>query len=149
MNIEPLRWWQIDDLLPIEKDLFGAEAWTARMFWNELANGHNYLVATEDDGTILGYAGLAVTQGEAWINNLAVRRDAQRRGIGAALLERLLADARRQDAKQVLLEVAAENEAAQLLYGKYGFEAIGIRRGYYQPSNTDALVMQMELKNEG
>jgi ribosomal-protein-alanine N-acetyltransferase len=47
----------------------------------------------------------------------------------------------------VLLEVAASNEPAQLLYGKFGFEAIGIRRGYYQPSNTDAVVMQMELKN--
>jgi len=147
MNIDRLRWWQIDDLLPIEEDLFGTEAWTARMFWNELANGHHYLVATEDDGTILGYAGLAITQGEAWINNLAVRRDAQRRGIGAALLERLITEARRQDCKQMLLEVAASNEPAQLLYGKYGFEAIGIRRGYYQPSNTDALVMHMELKH--
>jgi [ribosomal protein S18]-alanine N-acetyltransferase len=147
MNIEPLRWWQIEELLPIEQDLFGAEAWTARMFWNELANGHYYLVATDEDGSILGYAGLAVGQGEAWINNIAVRRDVQRRGIGTALLERLIAEARRQGAKQVLLEVAADNEPAQILYGNYGFEAIGVRRGYYQPTNTDALVMQMELKN--
>src|SRR5262245_27362397 len=147
MNIERLRWWQIEDLLPIESDLFGDEAWTARMFWNELANGHHYLVATDEDGTVIGYGGLAVTQGEAWINNLAVRRGQQRRGIGAQLLERLLTEARRQECKHVLLEVAASNEAAQLLYGKFGFEAVGIRRGYYQPSNTDALVMQMEFKD--
>jgi ribosomal-protein-alanine N-acetyltransferase len=44
-------------------------------------------------------------------------------------------------------EVAAENEAAQHLYGSYGFETIGLRRGYYQPSNTDALVMQLELRD--
>lgn len=144
MKIERLRWWQIEDLLPVEADLFGAEAWTAAMFWNELANGHHYLIATEDDGTVLGYAGLAVGQGEGWVNNIAVRRDAQRRGIGRALLEALLAEGRRHQVKQVLLEVAADNAAAQRLYAGYGFEVIGIRKGYYQPSNTDALVMRRE-----
>ena len=147
MNIERLRWWQIEELLPIENDLFGKEAWTAAMFWNELANGHHYLVATEDDGSVLGYAGLAIGKDEAWINNIAVRRDAQRRGIGRALLNALLDEARRHHAGQVLLEVAAENVAAQHLYGSYGFETIGVRRGYYQPSNTDALVMQLELRD--
>ncbi|GAA2380253.1 ribosomal-protein-alanine acetyltransferase [Catellatospora methionotrophica] len=144
MKIERLRWWQIEDLLPMEADLFGAEAWTAAMFWNELANGHHYLIATEDDGTVLGYAGLAVGQGEGWVNNIAVRRDAQRRGIGRALLEALLAEGRRHQVKQVLLEVAADNAAAQRLYAAYGFEVVGIRKGYYQPSNTDALVMRRE-----
>jgi ribosomal-protein-alanine N-acetyltransferase len=144
MKIERLRWWQIEDLLPIEAELFGAEAWTAAMFWNELANGHHYLIATEDDGTVLGYAGLAVGQGEGWINNIAVRRDAQGRGIGRALLEALLAEGRRHQVKQVLLEVASDNAAAQRLYAGYGFEAIGVRKGYYQPSNTDALVMRRE-----
>ncbi|GAA1374252.1 ribosomal protein S18-alanine N-acetyltransferase [Catellatospora chokoriensis] len=144
MKIERLRWWQIEDLLPVEADLFGAEAWTAAMFWNELANGHHYLIATEDDGTVLGYAGLAVGQGEGWVNNIAVRRDAQRRGIGRALLEALLAEGRRHQVKQVLLEVASDNAAAQRLYAGYGFEVIGIRKGYYQPSNTDALVMRRE-----
>lgn len=147
MNIERLRWWQIEELLPIEIELFGAEAWTAPMFWNELANGHHYLVATEDDGAILGYAGLAVGKDEAWINNVAVRRDAQRRGIGRALVDALLAEARRSRVHEVLLEVAADNVAAQKLYAAYGFEVIGVRRGYYQPSNTDALVMQLELSN--
>lgn len=144
MKIDRLRWWQIDELLPVEADLFGAEQWTAAMFWNELANGHHYLVATDDDGTVLGYAGLAVGQGEGWINNIAVRREAQRRGIGRALLEGLLAEAGRHGVKQILLEVAADNAAAQRLYAAYGFEAIGVRKGYYQPSNTDALVMRRE-----
>lgn len=145
MNLSRLTWWQIDDLLPIEKDLFGAEAWTAPMFWNELAGGNYYLVATNGEGDVQGYAGLAVHVGDAWINNIAVRRDLQRRGIGRSLLEALLDEAHRQEARQVLLEVAAENVAAQRLYGGYGFEVIGVRRGYYQPSNTDALVMQVRL----
>ncbi|WBB55061.1 ribosomal protein S18-alanine N-acetyltransferase [Verrucosispora sp. WMMD573] len=137
------RWWHIDEVLPIEADLFGAEQWSAPMFWNELAHGHFYRVATEDKGAVLGYAGLTVAPpDEAWVQNIAVRRDAQRRGIGRLLLEALLAEANRAGVGTVLLEVAADNAPAQRLYAMHGFEPIGVRRGYYQPSNTDALVMQ-------
>ncbi|WP_328824253.1 ribosomal protein S18-alanine N-acetyltransferase [Verrucosispora sioxanthis] len=137
------RWWHIDEVLSIEADLFGAEQWSAPMFWNELAHGHFYRVATDGEGAVLGYAGLAVAPpDEAWVQNIAVRRDAQRRGIGRLLLEALLAETTRLGVRAVLLEVAADNGPAQRLYATYGFEPIGVRRGYYQPSNTDALVMQ-------
>jgi ribosomal-protein-alanine N-acetyltransferase len=139
-----MRWWHIDEVLPIELDLFGAERWTAAMFWNELAGGHHYVLAIED-GEIVGYAGLAVdAPDEAWVQNLAVRRDAQRRGIGRTLLEALLAEAGRRRRDTVLLEVAVDNAPAQKLYASYGFEPVAVRRGYYQPSNTDALVMRYD-----
>ncbi|RLK13771.1 ribosomal-protein-alanine N-acetyltransferase [Micromonospora sp. M71_S20] len=149
VRLERFRWWHVDEVLPIEADLFGAEQWSAAMFWNELANGHFYLVATDDDGNLLGYAGLAVAPpDEAWVQNVAVRRDAQRRGVGRLLLEALLAEAARLGARSTLLEVAADNAPAQKLYATYGFEPIGVRRGYYQPSNTDALVMQRNAGSE-
>ena len=34
---------------------------------------------------------------------------------------------------------------AQRLYRSRGFEPIGVRHGYYQPSGTDALVMRLDL----
>nr|WP_172892591.1 ribosomal protein S18-alanine N-acetyltransferase [Micromonospora coxensis] len=142
VRLDRFRWWHIDEVLPIEADLFGAEQWSAAMFWNELASGHYYRVATDVDGSVLGYAGLTVQPDEAWVQVVAVRRGAQRRGVGRALLEDLLAEAARQGARSVLLEVAADNAPAQKLYATYGFEPIGVRRGYYQPSNTDALVMR-------
>nr|WP_296065481.1 ribosomal protein S18-alanine N-acetyltransferase [uncultured Actinoplanes sp.] len=140
MTIERFRWWHIAEVMRIEGDLFGAEKWSPAMFWNELAQRHFYLVAIEDD-EVLGYAGLAATADEAWVQNIAVRRDAQRRGLGRALLEALLDESARRGIKQTLLEVAVDNAAAQRLYATYDFEPVGIRRGYYQPSNTDALVM--------
>ncbi|GAA1871820.1 ribosomal protein S18-alanine N-acetyltransferase [Asanoa iriomotensis] len=143
ITLSRLRWWHIADLLPIEQDLFGDEKWSAGMFWNELSSGHFYLVA-EGEGRIIGYGGLAVNGDEAWIQNIAVRRDAQRQGIGRRMLEALLAEAERQRARAVLLEVAVDNAPAQKLYATYGFEPIGVRRGYYQPSNTDALVMRRD-----
>lgn len=142
MKIERLRWWHIDDVLLIEGDLFGDERWTAGMFWNEFANGHHYVGAFED-AEVVGYAGLAISPpSEAWVNNIAVRRDRQRRGVGRALLAHLLAEAHGNGIRQTMLEVAANNAPAQRLYDEYGFEVIGVRRGYYQPSNTDALVMR-------
>ena len=142
MRLARFRWWHIEPVMDIEVDLFGAEHWTPAMFWNELAGGHRYFVALDEGDEVIGYAGLAVVpRREAWVQNLAVRRDAQRRGIGRALLEALLRAAGDQDARRVLLEVATDNAPAQRLYAAYGFEVVGRRRGYYQPSNTDALVM--------
>jgi ribosomal-protein-alanine N-acetyltransferase len=140
MTIERFRWWHIAEVMRIEGDLFGAEKWSPAMFWNELAQRNFYRVAIEDD-EVLGYAGLAATAEEAWVQNIAVRRDAQRRGLGRALLEALLDESARRGIKQTLLEVAVDNAPAQRLYARYDFEPVGIRRGYYQPSNTDALVM--------
>jgi ribosomal-protein-alanine N-acetyltransferase len=138
MRITRFRWWHIAEVLPIEEDLFGAEKWSAAMFWNELAQRHFYLVAEENE-KVAGYAGLAIVdQEESWVQNIAVDRRAQRGGIGRQLLEALLAEAGR---RKVLLEVAVDNAPAQRLYAGYDFEPVGIRRGYYQPSNTDALVM--------
>ncbi|MFJ8688222.1 ribosomal protein S18-alanine N-acetyltransferase [Micromonospora wenchangensis] len=147
MRVDRFRWWHIAEVLPIEADLFGAEQWSPAMFWNELASGHHYRVALDTDGSLLGYAGLAVDPGgESWVQNIAVRRDAQRRGIGRALLEDLLAETARRGVGSVLLEVAVDNAPAQRLYAGYGFEPIGVRRGYYQPSNTDALVMRRDTE---
>ena len=141
MRIERFRWWHIADVMVIEEDLFGPERWTSAMFWNELAQRHFYVVALGDDDQVLGYAGLSTTPDEAWVQNIAVRRTAQRLGTGRRMLEELLAEAARQQIRQVLLEVAVDNAPAQRLYAAYDFEPVGIRRGYYQPSNTDALVM--------
>jgi len=143
VTIQRLRWWHIQALEPIEADLFGAERWSAAMFWNELASGHHYVAALEGE-ELIGYAGLSVNGDEGWVQNIAVRQDRQRRGIGRALLQALLAEAARRRVQGVLLEVAVDNGTAQRLYDSFGFEPVGVRRGYYQPSNTDALVMRRD-----
>jgi ribosomal-protein-alanine N-acetyltransferase len=146
MTIERFRWWHIAEVLLIEEDLFGAEKWSAAMFWNELAQRRFYVVALDGTG-VLGYAGLSIVEPqEAWVQNIAVRRTAQGRGIGRALLETLLDKVAAERVGKTLLEVAVNNEPAQRLYATYDFEPVGIRRGYYQPSNTDALVMVRSAK---
>ena len=138
-------------VLKLEHELFGEEAWSRQMLAGELARqpqSRHYLVA-EDQGVLAGYAGLlaAGTQGD--VLTLAVAGDRWGQGTGSALLEALLAEAARRGCTEVFLEVRADNTRAQQLYLRYGFTKIGIRRGYYQPSGTDAVVMRKDLSLGG
>lgn len=137
-----MRWWHIEQVLPLEEQLFEDNRWTARTYWSELAqlDTRHYVVAT-DGGALLGYAGLCDYPDEAFVQTLAVARTAQGNGIGARLLSALLDEAARRRQSRVLLEVRADNDRAIALYERFGFRRAGVRRGYYQPSGTDALVM--------
>jgi ribosomal-protein-alanine N-acetyltransferase len=115
------------------------------MFWSELAerNTRRYLVADDEVGKLCAYAGLcAYAPHEAYSQTIAVAPDAQRRGIGDTLLTELIAESLRRGCPHLDLEVRADNETAIRLYERHGFTRIGLRRGYYQPSNTDAAVMR-------
>jgi ribosomal-protein-alanine N-acetyltransferase len=139
-------------VLDLEHALFGDEAWTEGMLASELAgvaSGRYYLVA-EDGAELVGYAGLLTPGGgQADVLTLAVAGPRQGHGLGAALLDALLAEAGRRGCTEVFLEVRVDNHRAQLLYQRRGFVEIGIRRGYYQPSGTDALVMRLSLDRRG
>ena len=92
---------------------------------------------------IAGYIVARETAGELHINNVAVRPEYRRRGIGAALLGRVLQEACRRKAKAALLEVRSANLAAQKLYEKHGFKAIARRSDYYSEPREDAVVMSL------
>ena len=141
--IRSLRWWDVETVLPVERELFGATAWSAEVFWAELAQtGTRWYVVDEDaDGTLLGYAGLLVTGSTGDVQTLAVAPSAQRRGVGGRLLRALLAEAAARGCTSVMLEVRADNGPAIALYERFGFEPSGIRRGYYTDNREDALIM--------
>jgi [ribosomal protein S18]-alanine N-acetyltransferase len=137
----------LDAVLALEHALFGEEAWSRQMLEGELAEqprSRYYLVAG-DGGGITGYAGLLVAAAQADVLTLAVAADRWGQGTGSALLGALLAEAARRNCSEVFLEVRTDNTRAQRLYRRYGFTQIGIRKGYYQPSGADALVMRRDL----
>lgn len=138
----------LDSVLALELDLFGEEAWSRQMLVGELGQqpeSRYYLVA-EQDGEIVAYAGLLAAGGQGDVLTIAVATDRWGKGIGSALLERLLAEADRRACHEVFLEVRADNDRAQRLYRRRGFADVGIRRAYYQPSGTDAIVMRLDLQ---
>ncbi|MFF8014192.1 ribosomal protein S18-alanine N-acetyltransferase [Streptomyces sp. NPDC007929] len=146
--LREMRWWDIDSVLELERDLFPEDAWSRGMFWSELAHARGpganrrYVVAESASG-IVGYAGLVATGEQADVQTIAVSRALWGTGLGARLLAELLRAATTFECAEVMLECRVDNVRAQKLYERFGFEPIGFRRGYYQPGNVDALVMRL------
>ncbi|MCX4698534.1 ribosomal protein S18-alanine N-acetyltransferase [Streptomyces sp. NBC_01352] len=148
-RLREMRWWDIDPVLELERDLFPEDAWSRGMFWSELAHSRGpeatrrYVVAEDTGGRLVGYAGLAASGDLADVQTIAVARDHQGTGLGGRLLTDLLQAATTFECAEVMLECRVDNLRAQKLYQRFGFEPIGFRRGYYQPGNVDALVMKL------
>ncbi|HWG92876.1 MAG TPA: GNAT family N-acetyltransferase, partial [Mycobacteriales bacterium] len=82
-----MRWWHVEALMPLERQLFGEQPWTARTFWSELGqlDTRAYVVALDGDD-VVGYAGLCDYPDEAWVQTMAVAPSHQGQGLGARLL---------------------------------------------------------------
>ena len=141
-RLRPMRSTDLDAVMELEEQLFAPDTWTRSMYRDELAHTdtRSYLVA-EDGDRVVGYAGLIAYDDEAHVATIGVVGDRQGEGIGALLLDALLTEADRRS-PVVLLEVRADNPVAQELYRRRGFTEIGRRPRYYQPSDTDAVVMK-------
>ncbi|HWH30384.1 MAG TPA: ribosomal protein S18-alanine N-acetyltransferase [Mycobacteriales bacterium] len=141
-RLERLRWWHLDEVVALETELFPEQSWSARTFWSELGQlaTRHYVVAVDGE-RVVGYAGLCDYPDEAWVQTMAVAPAARGSGLGARLLRALLDEAARRGQRTVSLEVRAGNARAQRLYERHGFSRTGVRRGYYQPSGEDAVLM--------
>jgi ribosomal-protein-alanine N-acetyltransferase len=163
VELRRMRWWDIPGVILLEHTAFPDEAWSVGMFWSELAEAATryYLVAEEyqeaepggsaaqagDEAgagapRLIGYAGLLAGIGEAEVLTIAVDPSREGRGLGALLLTELMREAARRACDDVVLEVRVDNDRAQRLYRRFGFAGVGVRKGYYQPANVDALVMR-------
>ncbi len=139
----------------LENRLFPVDAWPLQMFFDELSQPETreYWVA-EVPGEmttaepvsprIIGYAGLMCIPPIADIQTIAVVPEQEGRGIGTALLKKLIDGAISGGADDVLLEVREDNPRAQDLYVRHGFEHIHTRKKYYR-DGVDARIMRLEL----
>ena len=137
-------------IMELESAVFVNDAWSERSMLSEVTGEHGYyLVAFEPESPerIDGYAGLLAPRGagEGDIQTIAVAPHARRRGLGRTLMQALLTEARKRGAREVFLEVRADNPGAQTLYRGLGFEEIGVRPKYYQPDGVDAIVMRLAV----
>ena len=136
---------QIDDVLVIEEAAF-TSPWTRAMYLAELENhGVSFcFLARDDDGRAVGFCSVWRVADELHINNLAVLPEVRRGGIGSALLEHVLRHGADSGAQRATLEVRQSNDAARILYERFGFTVAGVRRGYYSKPVEDALVLWRE-----
>ena len=140
----------VPGIMELERSTFVSDAWSEHAMAAEVGGDHRYyLVAFEPEHPerVDGYAGLlALGAGaDADIQTIAVAPHARRHGLGRALMRALIGEARKRGARDVFLEVRADNPAAQSLYRSLGFQEIGVRPKYYQPDGVDALVMRLTI----
>jgi len=138
----------IRELMRYESELFGPEAWSADGYRDELADRRHrrYVVALDETGRLLGWAGIRVLADEGEILTVGVVPSTRRRGVARRLIAALLEEARTRSVTEVFLEVRIDNEAARALYKSEGFEPIGLRRGYYEHGRVDAITMRKSLE---
>jgi ribosomal-protein-alanine N-acetyltransferase len=137
-------------IMDLESATFGHDAWSTESMSSELRSIHTYyLVAFDPErpDVLAGYAGLLAPKGsrDGEVQTIAVAPSARRQGLGRTLMVRLIAEADARRARQVFLEVRADNPGARALYDSLGFEEIAVRKHYYQPDNVDAQVMRLIL----
>jgi ribosomal-protein-alanine N-acetyltransferase len=121
--------------------------WTRGNFVDALRAGYSAWVLREDGSQVGAYGVMMIALDEAHLLNLSVARHAQRTGLGWRTLDWMAEVARGHGGRTMLLEVRPSNEAALRLYQRYGFERIGVRRGYYPThgGREDAIVMRIPL----
>lgn len=138
----------LDAIMAIERASFPTDAWSDAMMQGELASPHGRYFVDVEAGRVVGYGGVRAVRGaaDADVQTIAISASARGRGRGRALLRALAEEARRRGARELFLEVRADNPAAAALYRSEGFAEIGRRPRYYQPDDVDAIVMTLDLR---
>lgn len=144
IDLRALDEHDLDELEEIER-LSYPSPWSRSMFAAELQKpGALALGAYRESGVLVGYA-IVSRYVDAWhVMNIAVTPESRRRGIAQALLERMFEATATDPRRGYTLEVRVSNADAIRLYERLGFEARGIRRGYYTDNREDALIMWRE-----
>jgi len=142
----------LTELVRLESLGMGADAWTPAILADELAgvgDSRRAVVAVgPGGGALLAYGVLRVVAGTADVYRVVVDPAARRQGWGTRVLCELVAIAESCGCTEVMLEVSADNDAAQRLYQRAGFAEIARRRGYYR-SGGDAVVLRRAISPGG
>jgi L-amino acid N-acyltransferase YncA len=120
--------------------------------WREWDRSHlpaHRLVATDESRKILGWAALSRYSERREYAGVVecytfVRADARRQGVGAALLDALIASTEAQGLWTLQASIFAENTAAMALHEKAGFRVVGTRErmGRHRGRWRDVLLLE-------
>ena len=139
--IERMRHSDIPAVQAIEREIF-LSPWPRNAYASELSqNRQAHYYVLRDGGAIVGYGGLWKVADEAHVTTIGVRAQSQHQGFGTGMFAALVQRSYELGARWITLEVRAGNAHAIRLYERFGFRAIGRRRGYYTDNGEDAVIM--------
>ena len=136
----------LDDLNKISSILQSDfdDFWNENILKSELENENSYYIVAKENDDIVGFGGLWKSIDDIHITNIVTKKILRNKGIGKAILNELINQAKVFGYNIITLEVNETNSTAISLYKKFGFEKVGIRKKYY--NNTDnAIIMNLEI----
>jgi len=141
VRIVPLRRKHLRPVVRIEEEVY-PRPWSAALFLSEIAQRgtRRYTVALIGP-MVVGYSGLMVVGDEGHVTTLTVDARWQQHGIGTLLLLDLARAAPALGVHHLTLEVRVGNAPAQVVYRRFGFAPVGVRKNYYSETGEDAIVM--------
>ena len=144
LRLRSLEFGDLPRIMQIELASFSVP-WQRITFVNLLRRSDTELIGAEQGGVLIGYAICWIMLDEAELGNVAVAPEERGRRIGETLVAAMLERLARRGVRACFLEVRESNLAAQTVYRRRGFEAVGRRRAYYSRPVEDALVMRVDL----
>jgi ribosomal-protein-alanine N-acetyltransferase len=132
-------------LIELELACFPEDAWSANALLSTVEDQYIIAGCWRSDKVVQAYYFLHILDDDAQLYSIAVAKEAQRQGLGNRLMTSIIGSCRKNGARRIFLEVRKSNHKAIYLYEKWGFEVLGVRRGYYHDNGEDALVYRKEL----
>ncbi len=143
-----IRWMirrDMSEVLRIESESFEF-SWSEDDFIRCLRQRNCIGMVAEHNERVVGFMIYELHRNRLHVLNFAVHPDFRRRGIGAQMLNKLVAKLSPQRRTRIQLEVRETNLAAQLFFREMGFRAISLLREFYEDSPEDAYLMQFRFK---
>ncbi len=132
----------IDAVYGIETE--GQARWSRNQFAEELKLTFSNFPVMEMSGAIIGFAVVWHVADEIQLNNIGIKKEHRRRGLGTVMMNHIISYPRAVPPRKIYLEVSVDNGPALSFYRKNGFIEIGRRKNYYD--SVDAILMERELR---
>ena len=147
-SIVPMESKHLSGVLEVESLSFSLP-WSKELFLNELENPNSRIfllqIQAENQVITAGHISVWLVADEVHILNLAIHPSFRRKGLGFLLLSHALSYSRERRMESASLEVRENNFPARLLYKKFGFHQVGVRPKYYQDTEENALILDLDL----
>lgn len=124
----------LPSIVKIENESF-KDPWSEKIFIHDILREKVFVAQVGKE--VVGYIVISKVGNEVNIENIAVRSDMRKRGIGSTLMNFVI---EKNKNSIFYLEVRPSNKEAISFYKKFGFREISRRKNYY--GDEDAIVME-------
>lgn len=139
-----IRWGirrDLPDVMRIERASF-EYAWSEDEFLTCLRQRNCIIMVAERGDAILGFMVYELHRDRMDVLNFAVDPAHRRKGVGSAMVDKLISKLAGHRRERLVLRVREGNTPAHLFFTAMGFLGVRVLRNHFEDSGEDAYVMQ-------